>query len=196
VKIFVRILAGLAAVIVLLIAGLVGYLLIAPPELLRVATGYSAKIVCSNVFLAGRDADEVMRVDVQAPGHWLLKYVSVSTDVSDGRVTARLLGMFAPSVAIHRSGLGCASVPDGDVAKARAVQLAEVPPPVLDPSDAPWPMGERVEATSQEALAGVLADPALIGPQMRAIVVVKGGAIAAEAYGEGFGPETPLLGGR
>jgi CubicO group peptidase (beta-lactamase class C family) len=193
-RVFVRILVGLAAVVVLLVAGLVGYLLISPPELFRVATGYSAKTVCSNVFIAGRDAGEVLRVDVQAPGHWLLEFVSVSTDVSDGSATARLLGMFAPNVAIHRSGLGCALVPDGDVAKARAVQLAEVPPPVLDPSDAPWPRGERVEPTSEAQLASVLADPALAGPAMRAIVVVKGGAIAAEAYGEGFGPETPLLG--
>jgi CubicO group peptidase (beta-lactamase class C family) len=30
-----------------------------PPELIRVGANYSAKIVCSNVFLAGRDPDEV-----------------------------------------------------------------------------------------------------------------------------------------
>ena len=55
------------------IAGAAGWLYFAPPELIRVAAGYSAKIVCSNVFIAGRDADEVLRVDVQAPGHPLLR---------------------------------------------------------------------------------------------------------------------------
>lgn len=188
-----RILVGLAALIVVVVAGAVGYLLIVPPDLLRVATGYSAKIVCSNVFLAGRDAQEVLAVDVQAPGHPILKYVGVSVDESAGTVTAKLLGMFAPSVAIHRSGLGCVSVPDGDLAKARVVQLASVPTPAA-PSDAAWPVGDRVEPARQAELGGILGDPELAGPDMRAIVVVKDGAIVAEAYGEGFGPQTPLLG--
>lgn len=193
-RVILRVMLGLLALVVLLLIGAVGYLLVSPPELLRVATGYSAKIVCSNVFIASRDAQEVMAVDVQAPGHPLLKYVGVSVDVAGESVTARLLGMFAPSVAIHRPGLGCASVPDGDLAKAKTVQLASLPPPTLDPSDAPWPAGERVEPTQQAVLASILADPELVGPDMRAVVVVKGGAIAAEAYGPGVGPETPLLG--
>ena len=68
-KILRRIAIGLVAVIVVLVGGAALYLVIAPPELLRVATGYAAKIVCSNVFIAGRDADEVLALDVQAPGH-------------------------------------------------------------------------------------------------------------------------------
>jgi CubicO group peptidase (beta-lactamase class C family) len=192
-KIVGRIVAGLAAAIVVIVAGAAAYLVVAPPELLRVATGYSAKIVCSNVFLAGRDPEEVLAVDVHAPGHWLLRYVRVGVDAPGGTVTARLLGLFATSVAIHRAGLGCASVPDGNVAAAQAVQLAEVPP-VVPPADAVWPAGERVEAISNPALGDVVGNAALTGPGMRAVVVVRGGKVVAEAYGTGFDADTPLLG--
>lgn len=191
--VLLRIVVGLLAVVVLLIAGAVAYLMVAPPELLRVATGYSAKVVCSNVFLANRDPDQVLAVDVQAPGHWLLGYVRVSTDVSAGTVTARLLGLFATSTAIHRTGLGCALVPDGNVAAAQGLQL--VPAPVIaPPGEAVWPEGGRVEAMATPALADVLGNADLTGPGMRAVVVVHGGRIVAEAYGEGFDADTPLLG--
>ncbi len=192
-RIIGRVALGFVAVLAVAVIGAAGYLLAAPPDLLRVATGYSAKIVCSNVFVAGRDADDVLATDVQAPGHWLLKYVDVDVDVSAGTATAKVLGAFAPSVAIHRSGLGCASVPDGNVSAALAVQLAEVPTPA-EPDDALWPQGGRVELTTPEELRLVLADPELTGPGMRAIVVVEGGVIVGETYGEGFGPQIPLLG--
>jgi CubicO group peptidase (beta-lactamase class C family) len=189
----IRIVGGLVAIVVGAAVVGIGYLLVAPPELLRVATGYAAKIVCSNAFIAGRDADDVLALDVQAPGHWLLKYVGVSVDVSAGTATAKLLGAFAPSIAIHRSGLGCASVPDGDVSEALKVQLAKVPPPAT-PRVGLWPAGDEVVPVVSDRLKAVLADPALTGPGMRAVVVVEGGAIAGEAYAEGFGPQTPLLG--
>ncbi|MFZ2101163.1 MAG: serine hydrolase, partial [Oricola sp.] len=44
------------------------------------------------------------------------------------------------------------------------------------------------------ALEAVLDDPALAGPGMRAIVVVKDGRIVGERYGEGFDADTRLLG--
>ena len=89
--------------------------LLAPPELIRVGSGYTAKIVCSNVFIAGRDADEVLAVDVQAPGHPLLRLMRVSSTRSQGTVSAGLFGVFGNSVAVVRDGLGCTAVPGGDI---------------------------------------------------------------------------------
>ena len=186
-------LIALAGIVAALVAGVAVYLVVAPPELLRVATGYSAKIVCSNVFIAGRDPDDVLAADVQAPGHWLLRYVRVGIDESAGTATARLLGLFATSMAIHRDGLGCASVPDGDLAAARAVQLT-APPPAAAAADGVWPAGGRIEAMASPMLADVMGNDGLLGPGMRAVVAVKGGKIVAEAYGGGFGADTPLLG--
>ena len=118
-RIVVKIVKWLLGLIVLAIAALFAWLYIAPPELIRVGSGYSAKIVCSNVFIAGRDPNEVLAVDVQAPGHPLLRLMRVSVDKNRGTVSAGLLGFFGKSVAVARDGLGCASVPDGDVGKAR-----------------------------------------------------------------------------
>ncbi|MEC9461916.1 MAG: 6-aminohexanoate hydrolase, partial [Pseudomonadota bacterium] len=57
----VKWLVRLAIGLVLLFGVAIGLLVAFPPELLRVGTGYAAKIICSNVFIAGRDADEVLR---------------------------------------------------------------------------------------------------------------------------------------
>ena len=117
---FERALKWLFGLIALAIAGLAAWLLIAPPALIRVGAGYAAKIVCSNVVLAGRDADEVLRIDVQAPGHPLLKLMSVDVDEREQTVTAGLFGLFGNQTAIMRPSGGCSSVPDGDIEKARA----------------------------------------------------------------------------
>jgi CubicO group peptidase (beta-lactamase class C family) len=188
-----RLLLGLLLVLVVAIGGLAAFLVVAPPDLLRVATGYSAKIVCSNHFIAGRDPASVLAVDVQAPGHPILKLVKIGVDDTAQTVTARFLGLFATSIALYRPGLGCASVPDGDVVAARNIQLASQPV-ITPPGDEMWPLGDRVETTTTPALGDILADAALVGPQMRAIVVVRDGKIIAETYGPGFDAATPLLG--
>ncbi|MBN9270612.1 MAG: 6-aminohexanoate hydrolase, partial [Mesorhizobium sp.] len=82
---FIKWLLGL---VVLAVAALFVWLYVAPPELIRVGSGYSAKIVCSNVFIAGRDPGEVLAVDVQAPGHPLLRLMRVSVDKNRGLVSA------------------------------------------------------------------------------------------------------------
>ncbi len=81
--------------LVLLLLGLAFALWMKPPEILRVGANYSAKIVCSNVFLAGRDPDEVLRTDVQASGVALLRLMRVSVDRERHVVRAGLLGFIA-----------------------------------------------------------------------------------------------------
>jgi CubicO group peptidase (beta-lactamase class C family) len=191
-RIVVKIGKWLLGLVVLAIAALFAWLYIAPPELIRVGSGYSAKIVCSNVFIAGRDANDVLAVDVQAPGHPLLRLMKVSVDKNRGTVSAGLLGLLGKSVAVARDGLGCASVPDGDVGKARRTAIhAE---PAATSQDALWPEGEKVDASQNPEIAKTLDDQALTGIGMRAVVVVKNGRVVAERYGDGFSEKTPLLG--
>lgn len=189
-----RIFKGLALLVILVAVGAVAWLSIAPPELLKVGNGYAAKIVCSNVFIAGRDPDTVLHDDVQAPGNPLLRLMRVEIDRDGGRVTSRFMGLFAPSYALYRGALGCTSVPDGNFdAAARAVPLA--PALRAGANDASWPDGEGVDpATGNAKVAALLADTALAGPAMRAMVVIQDGRVIAENYGPGFGVDTPLIG--
>ena len=192
-RVVLRILKALLALVVIVVIGGAVWLYVRPPELLRVGDGYAAKIVCSNVFMAGRDPDAVLYEDVQAPGNPLLRLVRVSVNREEGKVSARILGLFAPGHALYRGAFGCTSVPDGDyqaAANAAPEEDLAVPPP----SEELWPEGDRVAASNNPKLAPLLADAALAGPAMRAIVVVHNGKIVAERYGDGFDARTPLLG--
>ena len=84
----VKFIKWLLGLVVLALVALFAWLYFAPPELILVGSGYSAKIVCSNVFIAGRGANEVLAVDVQAPGHPLLKLMKVSVHKERGLVSA------------------------------------------------------------------------------------------------------------
>src|SRR3989337_2428709 len=119
-RIALKLVKWLLGLAVLMVPAIGAWLYRSPPELIRVGSGYTAKIVCSNVFIAGRDADDVLAVDVQAPGHPLLRLMRVSVDKEQGTVSAGLFGVFGKSVGVVREGLGCTLVPDGDIAAAKA----------------------------------------------------------------------------
>jgi CubicO group peptidase (beta-lactamase class C family) len=171
----------------------IAWLALRPPELIRVGAGYTAKIVCSNVFIAGRDAEQVLALDVQAPGHPLLRLMRVSVDRDARSVRAGLFGVAGDGLAVARDGIGCATVPDGDLARARAFSAPPAPAAPPAAGRGAWPQGDAIDA-AEPPLDRLLADPALAGPGMRALVVVHRGRIVAERYGDGFGPATPLLG--
>ncbi|MBE1437800.1 CubicO group peptidase (beta-lactamase class C family) [Agrobacterium vitis] len=194
----IRVVKGLAIGSVVLVVGAAGWLAVAPPTLLRVGTGYAAKIVCSNVFLANRDPDVVLQEDVQAPGNPLLRLLRLKVDRQAGTVTTYFLGAFAPSTALYRSGLGCANVIDGHLDAARKVSLPQAAPVPAAISTAPWPDGmgpaEADPASSRQALQSVFSNPDLMGPGMRAVLVIRNGKLIGEAYGKGFDATTPLLG--
>lgn len=188
-----RIVKGVVALLAAVILGLAGWLYFAPPDLIRVGSHYSAKIVCSNVFLADRDPQATLETDVQAPGHWLLRLMDVSVDRPAGVVRAGLLGVFGGGLSVYREGQGCAAVPDGDIEAVRA-QPAPPPAQIAAPGEGVWPEGETVEPLEDGELYAVLNDEALVGPGMRAVVVVRDGRIVGERYGEGFDETTRLLG--
>lgn len=186
-----KFLKWILGLLVVAVVGVACWLAVAPPDLIRVASAYSAKIVCSNVFIAGRDPDEVLRVDVQAPGHWLLGYMRVNVDRDARMTSAALLGLFGKSVSVSRDGLGCTNEPDGNLDAVAKVSLPSIP---AGDSGKLWPEGEAVAPSQDPDLAKVLDDSDLTGPGMRAVVVVHDGRIVGERYAEGFSATTPLLG--
>ncbi|MFO1326831.1 MAG: serine hydrolase [Rubrivivax sp.] len=174
----------------LLLAALL-LLALRPPDLVRLGAMYTAKIVCSGVFVAGRDAQQVLEQDVQAPGHPLLRTMQVGVDREARTVRAGLFGVIGDGLAVARDGTGCASVPDGDLARAQAHQAPAPRGSAL--RSTPWPEGDGVDAPLP-ALNTLLADPALAGPGARALLVLHRGRIVAERYASGFDAGTPLLG--
>ncbi len=190
-RVLAKIVKWLVGLVVVAVAGIAAWLAIAPPDLIRVAAAYSAKIVCSNVFIAGRDPDAVLALDVQAPGHPILKLISVSVDRDAKTVSAGLFGLFGGGLAAARDGYGCMSVPDGDLSRIPATPPL---PAIAAPGTGLWPEGSTVQPSQDEAVIKILDDATLAGPGMRAIVVVQNGRVVGERYGEGFTAETPLLG--
>ena len=95
-----KIVKWLLAFVVVLVVGAMGWLHFSPPALIRGAMAYSAKMVCSYHFLAGRDVQEVLANDVHAPAaHWLLTYVSADADTGSRSVPARLFGFLGSATA-------------------------------------------------------------------------------------------------
>jgi CubicO group peptidase (beta-lactamase class C family) len=180
----------LVAIPLLGILGLSGWLAFVRPEILPLASAYAAKMVCSNVFIAKRDADAVIRTDVQFREGGVVKFMTIDVDTTNRRVEAAVLGLFAKRYAAYAEGRGCTLV-----SKDEIPDRAAVPPlPPLAMPDALWPIGERVQLSENRRLQAALNDPVLQGPGMRAIVVVHDGRIIAETYGESFTASTPLLG--
>src|SRR5258707_15128378 len=154
-KILRRTLSGLLVILIALVLGLWWK----PPDILRVGANYAAKIVCSNVFLAGRDPEEVLRTDVQAPGVALLRLMRVSVDRERRVVRAGFLGFIGDGLAVARPGTGCAVVPDGNL--EFAMHVGSVP---ARPADAH--AGTAVAAPVPAASAPMSA-PASIGTGTR-----------------------------
>jgi CubicO group peptidase (beta-lactamase class C family) len=180
-----------AAIVLLILAGLL-YLWYKPPALLRVGANYTAKIVCSNVFLAGRDPNEVLVQDVQAPGLAMLHLMRVRVDREHGVVHAGFLGFIGDGLAVARPGRGCTVLPDGQLnfTAIEPARTQSIPAPAADTEL--WPDGVAVQTNA--ALDRILANDVLAGPGARALVVIDHGRIVAERYAKGFGPATPLLG--
>lgn len=190
-RIIGKVFKWLAIAVVAAVIAITGWLWFAPPALIQVAAGYSAKIICSNVFVAGREPGDVLKIDVQAPGHPILGLVSQKVDLTGKTVTARLLGVFGGGLAVARQGVGCASAPGGN---SDSVSGATPGPMSVTLGTGLWPQGNEVAPSQDPAIAAILDDPAMTGPGMRAVVVVKNGRIVGERYGEGFHADVPLLG--
>jgi hypothetical protein len=77
---FYRLAAWALSVLALVLVVGASWLIVSPPALFSVGSAYAAKIVCSSVFVSGRNADRVLAEDVQAPGHPLLRYMGQTVD--------------------------------------------------------------------------------------------------------------------
>jgi CubicO group peptidase (beta-lactamase class C family) len=165
-----------------------------PP--IRVATGVTSHVLCSETFVAGLDSDQVFAETIRpTPGiglvDWALKY---EVDRSRRQVVATVAGGFE-SRAIYRDGLGCLVVRGEE--PLDHLQPNDIPPPTppLLPAIAGHDVVEPRDARMRTVLDRAFAEPD--HPpyrQTKAVVVVHHGRVIAERYASGYGVDTPLLG--
>ena len=162
---------------------------------IAVGTGISAKLACSARYLSGFDEAQIR--DDLASYSPATDWLSITLDDAEGRATAELLG-FSRTSATFRQGLGCTldkAVPGQDTA-GLLDRLNPPTPPAVDKKIL-WPQGTRVPEPN-ERLAAVLAQSMALDAQQdlhtRALVLVQGGQIVAEAYAPGITSDTPLMG--
>lgn len=147
-----------------------------------IGAAYKAKVLCSILFVSGREVDPQAADEVSAEAYRLLRFFRARVDRGRRSVAVSFLGLW-PRKASFRPGYG---------ATLAVGPLKELPPPSVPahavplPSDAPSPALERL---LDEAFS--TADPRR---RTRAIVILREGRIAAERYAPGFSASTPLPG--
>ena len=185
-KIFVAVLF-----VLLLVVGVGTMLGITPRYVLAtpsVASGIGAKLLCSARYVSNFSAQAAFDDLVQySPA---LQYLSVDYDDANQSVTTSFFGL-STTTARYLPGLGCAN--EFDQVHGRD----EFMPNQATRLSSRWPHGNRVDTTEaplQALLEEILAEDNQLGLNTRALLLVHKGQIVAEAYGQGSGPNTPLLG--
>ena len=187
--------AAIAALLVLVGAGVYGLQYL--KRLGPLPTGYVSHAICSGVFIAGREIDEVLANDALELQRRLTR-----TEL-DGNVVTTKFGFWPfgyKSKTVHRPGLGCARLEDGSLAdiEGPAFLDRDIPEELLQ--DHAWPAlvadPEGVDTAALDAaLDRAFSDDATNYEERqntRAIVIFHKDRLIAERYADGFGPEVPL----
>lgn len=169
-------------------------------QLVAIGTAYTAKTICSGIFVAQRDLQSLLDVDMSADDLAPLRHIDVQVDRQSRQVTSSFFGL-RKQIAVYREGQGCVVVvPEiglpaasqarearGQIHDHEAVgdtfSIVNGKPPVFDRS--------RLETALEWAFSeSVSSSPR----RTRAVVIIHKGRLIAERYAPGFTKETPLLG--
>jgi CubicO group peptidase (beta-lactamase class C family) len=174
----------------LLATGAAGAIMFNPGRAARVAAGLEAHSVCSAVFVQGVDGAAADRELVQLLTGPMGRLLSFEVDRAKPGVDAFFAGI-VHARADFTPGYGCRLRHSGDAPPP----VPEAPSPAAAADDFAPP--QAVTAASPALAAAidrVFAErPGEPAKQVKAVVVVKDGHVAAERYAPGFGIDTPLL---
>jgi CubicO group peptidase (beta-lactamase class C family) len=162
------------------------------------AAGYKAGVMCSVVFLGGRDPADVIREELAGPVPLLgAEHSEVPVVDYKTRSVTCSAGEGLPSrLAVHREGYGTVLLPPGaTLADVSSLPQMKMPFPKGDPAKIPWPDGDLLPQTAPPAnvdQAGLkLAVDNAFGAEKYgaaktlSVVVVYRGRIIAERYAPG-----------
>lgn len=189
-----RILLGALALVLLVIAGAIGFLLY--KQIPQNASGWAAKAVCSGAWVAGRDPDVVFEEDVVGVSV-AFKVVAVEIDAANHSVTGRTVGLF-PRTATLQGERGCVldlpPNPKAEPLEPATDTGATWPQGDLPLAEADWPAG--VDAAALNSVV----DDAFVGAgdsaaaNARGVAVVQDGDLLVLREAPGFENGTPLHG--
>ena len=164
-------------------------------SLMPIITGYSAKYLCSAVFISHRDPQKVEALDLHFS---FIRYVSNTVDYKGKSVTSSFL--WGKSKAIFREGFGSVLVKDSSETVLRSKKFPMQVKQKFNPDTIPWPMGNIVPDVNtgidRKALAGIsrkLMVERGYGGNAFAFMVIHKGVPVAEQYQPEFGPKTRFL---
>jgi CubicO group peptidase (beta-lactamase class C family) len=164
--------------------------------LIPVATGYSAKYLCSAVFVSNRKVTDVEAVDLHFS---FIKYVRNEVNYGEKSVTSRFF--WGRSKAIFREGFGSTLLRGVDEETLRQVKFPSHPVLKPDPDTLLWPMGNRMTGTMTGIDQGELdriSQKLIIGNGYNgnafAFLVLHKGVPVAEKYKPGFNDKTRFPG--
>lgn len=165
-----------------------------------IISGYGAKNMCSAVFVAGRNEQQVR---TQELGFFPMKLGTFKVDYTDSSVTGSVFG-FAKCRAIYRKGLGSTLVNEVSEQELRNQHFQLGHFPNSNPDTVAWPMGDKLTdsfpagidiAKLQQAMQHIFIEKDTVKPiRTRAVIVLYDGKIVAEQYAPGFTKDTKLLG--
>ena len=192
-----------AAPLKLLAAGLgalsLGYATHHLTGLLSLAAAHKAKVLCSGVFVSGRDPAGILAEDLAGVPSWIAFAVD-----REGQAVDAWFGGATRQRAVYRPRLGCTLLAGVSERELRAQGTRPRPGPEAAGSPPapgeipPWGDDLPPDVSRERAEAVVAAafdEPAPSRPRRtRAVVVVYRGRVLAERYAPGVGPETPLPG--
>jgi CubicO group peptidase (beta-lactamase class C family) len=156
-------------------------------------SGFSAKYLCSGVFVSGFDP-ETMLHEAVIPASPILNWIGYNVDYRTRTVTADILGHY-PRQAVFREQLGCTLLP----LQGRIVEPEK--PLINTTSEAALPRWSDSDAARfdttliQQALDRAFAEDSLLGSKhTKAVVVLHQGKLLAERFAPGIDGTTPLMG--
>lgn len=161
------------------------------PPFLKAGTGISAKQLCSMTFVTGLEPDRAWGLYLEPilqPYATILRY---EVDRDKREATASVFGFGWKSRAVYREGLGCTLVHGSAADFDREASL-----PAMGPPFSPMVRDETARSMffDTDKLDQAVADAFSTKGSTLAVAVLHRGALVAEGYAEGVGPETPLHG--
>lgn len=189
----------LKRIIYVILLGIIVFAFIYAWPRVPIITAFTAKGMCSSVFIAGKDPERVSAEDLS---FFPISLAKAKVNYEEKSVTAAILGL-AKRKAVFREGLGAVLVLDTPEEEMRAASF-EIPDPGYAQDTIPWPKGdvlpgsrpEGVNHTKLEAVIGEAFDPPDTDPLKKTlgIAVVYQGELIAEKYLDGYDADTRFHG--